>query len=150
MDDIPVNYITAYGKKWLFEPYAMTLQCAYCIHVQSLNPVRDDTGLVTSLTMDISQESHRDDCPQRKVKLSLQEFAALEYGRGKYYAPIYAKYRTKKIRDYDLDTGDFAGWKAIQVGIGECVGYEYIGYFEARLVDSILNSNVLMKRVLKK
>lgn len=64
MDDIPVPLVTYFDKKWIFEPYGLTLQCAYCLHVQSLIPVRDHTGLVTFLKMDVRQESHSDKCAQ--------------------------------------------------------------------------------------
>jgi hypothetical protein len=68
--DIPVNYVTAYGKKWLFEPYSMILQCAYCIYTQSMHPVRDDTGLVIALKMDTTMERHGEDCPQKTEGLN--------------------------------------------------------------------------------
>lgn len=68
MNNIIVPHTIAYGKKWIFEPYGLTLQCAYCIFVQSLIPVRDDTGLVIELKMDKDNESHRDDCPQANSK----------------------------------------------------------------------------------
>lgn len=85
-----------------------------------------------------------------KQDLSLSEYNSLDSERRKYYAPLYAKYRTKKIRDYDPDYGNFVGWKPIQVGIGNPIGYEHVGYFAAKMIDSVNNSNVLMSRILNK
>lgn len=85
-----------------------------------------------------------------KEKLTLDEYAKLEDERKQYYKPLFAKYRTKKVRDYDLDTGKYVGWKETQVGIGEPTGYEYVGYFTAKMIDDILNSNVLMQRIMGK
>lgn len=84
-----------------------------------------------------------------KQKVTLKQYAKLG-DRQKYYGPLYAKYRTKKIRDYDPDYGNFVGWKPIQVGIGEPIGYKYVGYWSARLIDQINSSNVIMDRVLNK
>lgn len=61
---IPVSYTELIGKKWIFVQSSMILQCAYCIHVQQLMPVRDGTGLVVSLEM-TEPESHSNNCPQR-------------------------------------------------------------------------------------
>jgi hypothetical protein len=83
-------------------------------------------------------------------KLSLKQQAKLDEERKKYYKPLFAKYRTKKVRDYDYDTGAFCGWKPIQIGIGDPVGYEYVGYFAARMIDQINSSNIIMKRVLSR
>jgi hypothetical protein len=83
-------------------------------------------------------------------KLTLKQYAKFDDERKKYYEPLYAKYRTKKIRDYDPDYGNFVGWRPIQVGIGDPVGYKYVGYWAARTIDQINNSNVLMKRILNK
>lgn len=82
-------------------------------------------------------------------KVGLAEYAALDEERKKYYNPLFAKYRTKKVRDYDPDYGHFVGWRPIQVGVGEPIGYEYVGYLPAKAIDAILNSNVLMERVLR-
>lgn len=82
-------------------------------------------------------------------KLSLAEYAVLDDERKRYYGPLFAKYRTKKVRDYDPDYGHFVGWRPIQVGIGDPVGYEYVGYIAAKAIDAALNSNVLMERVLR-
>jgi hypothetical protein len=84
-----------------------------------------------------------------KKKVTLAQYAKLG-DKQKYYEPLYAKYRTKKIRDYDIDTGQFVGWRPIQVGIGDPTSYKYVGYFEARMIDQINSSNVLMDRVLNK
>jgi hypothetical protein len=81
-------------------------------------------------------------------RLALKGFAELDGERKKYYEPLYAKYRTKKIRDYDPDYGNFVGWRPIQIGLGEPIGYRYVGYFAARMIDDVLRSNVLMARVL--
>lgn len=85
-----------------------------------------------------------------KLKLSLKQYDKLDAERRKYYEPLYAKYRTKKIRDYDMDYGNFVGWKPIDVGIGEPIGYKYVGYWSARLIDQVNSSNVLMSRIMKK
>lgn len=82
-------------------------------------------------------------------KLTLKQYAELNNERKKYYEPLYAKYRTKKIRDYD-EYDNFAGWKPIQIGIGNPISYEYVGYWTARTIDQINNSNVLMSRILNK
>lgn len=83
-------------------------------------------------------------------KLSLRQYAKLDDERKKYYQPTYAKYRTKKVRDYDFDTGQFVGWRPIDIGIGDPIGYKYVGYLAARAMDQINSSNVLMKRILGK
>lgn len=82
-----------------------------------------------------------------KQNVGVAEYEQLD-DRQKYYEPLYAKYRTKKIRDYDPDYGNFVGWKPIQVGLGEPISYRYVGYFEARVIDQLLSSNVLMQRVM--
>jgi hypothetical protein len=82
--------------------------------------------------------------------LTLTQYEKLDDERKKYYHPTYDKYRTKKVRDYDFDTGEFVGWKPIQIGLGAVTGYEYVGYYAAKEIDAILNSNVLMQRILKK
>lgn len=83
-----------------------------------------------------------------KERLSLAEYAELGDDRKRYYAPLYAKYRTKKVRDYDPDCGHFVGWRPIQVGVGEPVAYEHVGYFAARMIDSLYSSNVLTSRII--
>lgn len=82
-------------------------------------------------------------------KLNLKQYATLDEERKKYYGLLFATYRTKKIRDYDPEDGAFVGWKPIQIGIGNPIGYKYIGYFAARMVDDVLRSNVLIDRILK-
>lgn len=84
------------------------------------------------------------------VKLTLKQYTKLDDDRKRYYGSLYAKYRTKKIRDYDQDTGKFCGWRPIQVGIGEPIGWKYVGYLAAKLIDDTLSSNVLMSRVLNR
>lgn len=64
MTDIPVAYTLIDGKKWIFIQGSMVIQCAYCIHVQALTPIRDDTGLVIALKM-YEHEDHGVDCPQK-------------------------------------------------------------------------------------
>lgn len=83
-----------------------------------------------------------------KQRLSLFGYDKLDNERKQYYGPVYARYRTKKVRDYDFDTGQFCGWKPVQVGIGVPIGYKYVGYFVAREIDQINRSNILMRRVL--
>lgn len=83
-------------------------------------------------------------------KLTLKQYYNLDTERKKYYEPLYAKYRTKKIRDYDVETGSFVGWRPIDIGIGEPVGYKYVGYFAARMIDNVMRSDILMSRVLGK
>lgn len=85
-----------------------------------------------------------------REKLSLDEYDNLDDERKKYYEPLFAKYRTKKVRDYDLDYGNFIGWRAIKVGIGKPIGHKYVGYFAAKMIDDTLKSNVLMDRVMGK
>ncbi len=84
-----------------------------------------------------------------KQKLSLEEYALIDADKKKYYAPLFAKYRTKKIRDYDPDYGNFVGWRPISVGVGAPIGYEYVGYMAAKMIDNALSSNVLMSRIMK-
>lgn len=67
MVDIPIDYIEANGKKWIFVQSSLSLQCAYCIYMQPLTPVRDDTGLVVSLK--VVDEAHNPDCPQADKKV---------------------------------------------------------------------------------
>lgn len=85
-----------------------------------------------------------------KQKLSLSQYNKLDDEKKKYYQPLYAKYKTKKRRSYDYDTGAYCGWEEYQVGIGSPTSYEYVGYFAARTIDQMLNSNVLMDRILNK
>ncbi len=66
-DDIPVAYVQHRNKLWIFIQSAMTLQCAYCIHIQQLRPVRNNAGLVTHLKM-AESESHSEPCPQSDKK----------------------------------------------------------------------------------
>lgn len=82
-------------------------------------------------------------------ELSIEEYSTLGTDRRYYYQPIYAKYRTKKVRDYDPDYGNFLGWRPIEIGIGEPTGYKYVGYIAAKAIDQINSSNVLMGRILK-
>jgi hypothetical protein len=67
MIEVPIDYIEANGKKWLFIQSSLSLQCAYCIHMQPLMPVRDSTGLVVSLK--VREESHDPYCPQADKKI---------------------------------------------------------------------------------
>lgn len=83
------------------------------------------------------------------VKLSLRQYAKLDDERKRYYKPLFAKYRTKKVRDYDPDCGHFVGWRPVEIGIGDPIGYKYVGYLAARVIDSIFTTNVFMQRVLK-
>lgn len=85
-----------------------------------------------------------------KQKLTLAQYAKIDEEKKKYYKPLYAKYRTVKHRAYDIDTGQFCGWEPHQVGIGEPIRYEYVGYWEARTIDQLMTSNVLIDRVLNK
>lgn len=84
-----------------------------------------------------------------KQKVTLKQYAKLG-DRQKYYEPLYAKYRTKKIRDYDPDYGNFIGWRPIQVGIGDATTYKYVGYWVARTIDQLNSSNVLTERIFNK
>lgn len=81
-------------------------------------------------------------------KISVEDYNLLSAERSLYYGPMYAKYRAKKIRDYDPDYGYFVGWRTIQVGIGDPVGYKYHGYIGARAIDAVLRSSVLTARVM--
>lgn len=83
-----------------------------------------------------------------KQKVTLKQYAKLG-DRQKYYEPLYAKYRTKKIRDYD-ECDNFAGWKPIQIGIGDPIAYEYVSYWAARTIDQLNSSNVLTERILNR
>lgn len=80
-------------------------------------------------------------------KISVAEQTVLDVERKKYYSPLYAKYRQVKRREYD-ECGHFMGWEPYPVGVGEPVGYEYVGYFAAKLIDDVLNSNVMMTRIM--
>lgn len=88
--------------------------------------------------------------PGYPERLSLSGYEALDDERKRHYEPLYAKYRTKKVRDYDPDYGYFVGWKPVQVGMGEPVGYKYIGYISAKLIDLVMDSSVLTTRILNK
>lgn len=83
-------------------------------------------------------------------RLSLGEYDALDDKARRYYEPLFARYRTKKVRDYDPDYGNFVGWRPIQVGVGEPIGYKYVGYIAAQAIDRIMDSNVLTARVLSR
>lgn len=90
-----------------------------------------------------------DRAPERwEQKLSLSEYASLEDAKKRYYKPLFDKYKTKKIRDYDPEYGYFVGWRPIQIGLGNPVAYEYVGYLSARMIDDVFRSNILMERIL--
>lgn len=80
-------------------------------------------------------------------KLFTTEYDELDDERKTYYGALYAKYRIKKYRDYG-EYGEFLGWAEMQVGLGNPIGYKYHGVITARIVQSLLNSNVLMTRLL--
>lgn len=82
-------------------------------------------------------------------KLSPNEYEALEADRKNYYSPVYAKYHTKKYRDYD-DHDNYIGWASMEVGVGKPIGYKYHGVIMARVIDSVLNSSVIATRLLSK
>jgi hypothetical protein len=81
-------------------------------------------------------------------KLTLEQYAELDEERKPYYEPLFGRYRTKKIRDYDPDYGNFVGWRPVQVGVGDPIAYKYVGYFAAKTIDAALKSNVLASRIL--
>lgn len=83
-----------------------------------------------------------------KQELSFDEYEQLDNESKKRYGFRYAKYRTKKYRDYD-ECGKFTGWMPMQVGVGKPIGYKYHGVITAHYVDSVMNSNVLMGRITK-
>lgn len=99
----------------------------------------------TDRVLDLTRGRAPDGWPE---KLDLEGYSKLDSERKKYYEPLYAKYRTKKIRDYDPDYGNFVGWRPIQVGVGDPIGYRYVGYIAARTIDQVNSSNVLMARVM--
>ena len=76
-------------------------------------------------------------------------YAQLDDDTKNYYGTMYSKYRTKKYRDYD-EYGGYLGWAEMQVGIGEPIGYKYHGVIIAKVVDSVLSSNVMVTRMLAK
>lgn len=80
--------------------------------------------------------------------MSPTEYVKLDNERKNYYSPVYGKYRTKKYRAYD-ECDNFIGWEPMQVGIGEPVSYRYHGKIMAKVVDSVLHSNILMTRMMK-
>jgi hypothetical protein len=80
-------------------------------------------------------------------ELTLDEYPTLPAERRKYYSPLFAKYRQVKRREYD-EYGHFIGWEPHPVGVGDPVGYKYIGVFAAKTLDSLLSTNVLMNRIL--
>lgn len=80
--------------------------------------------------------------------LTLAQYAALDDESKHYYGPVYAKYRTVKRRSYDYDTGAFCGWEPYEVGVGDPISYTYIGYIAAKVVKSVLASNIIATRLL--
>lgn len=80
-----------------------------------------------------------------------------------WYAPEYEKYKIKKVRRYDTcDLGHthFMGWETEATPIGNPYRYAKVDVFTHNLnvtlrmtrpliIDSMNNSNVIMKRVLK-
>lgn len=76
-------------------------------------------------------------------------YAQLDDDTKNYYSPIYAKYKTKKYRDYD-EYGSYLGWAEMQIGIGEPVGYKYHGVIMAKVIDSVLSSNIIVTRILSR
>lgn len=79
-------------------------------------------------------------------KLTVTEYDALDVERKNYYSGIFAKYRTKKYRAYG-EYGEFEGWQPMQVGIGKPIAYKYHGVIMAKVIDSVLNSNILANRI---
>lgn len=62
---IPLEYAEIDGKKWFVIGVGEKIQCAYCLYMQDLRIVRDDTGLVTH--QEVTRESHNLTCPQKAV-----------------------------------------------------------------------------------
>jgi hypothetical protein len=61
---IPVKHKIIGGKKWLYDPISLNLQCAYCCFNQYLPILRED-GLIVGLTLE--EESHAPECPQHEA-----------------------------------------------------------------------------------
>lgn len=72
MIEVPLDYIEANGKKWIFIQSSLSLQCAYCLSMQLLNPIRNDTGLVVKLK--VMDEAHNNSCPQDKEQVGKAVF----------------------------------------------------------------------------
>lgn len=84
-------------------------------------------------------------------RISPKRYAGLNENRQYYYSPIYAKYKTKKYREYetcDLGHSHYQGWAIKRIPIGEPVRYEYHGAIMGRVVEDVLKSSVLASRIM--
>jgi hypothetical protein len=99
--------------------------------------------------------------PLVKNILSSEKYAELSSDEQFFYDPLYKKYKTKKVRDYqDCDLGHthFMGWVEVRTPIGEPISYvrdnsltrQTMKLMKPKIVDSLLESNVLMSRILSK
>ena len=79
------------------------------------------------------------------------------------YSPIYAKYKSKKVRYYNeceyCGHREFMGWEVEKTPIGEPIGYEKINpifpyeldrMFNDHLIDQVTRSNVFAEKILNK
>lgn len=62
---IPVEYVTVNGKKFLYSVSRLEAQCAYCLYVQPLMPIRNEDGLTIGLDIKEQDEEHKKDCKQK-------------------------------------------------------------------------------------
>lgn len=89
-----------------------------------------------------------------KKQITPAEYDALD-AEGKYgYHPIYASYKTKKVREYstcDLGYDHFMGWVDRTTPVGEPIHYKYsqpfvpysmLEYFDDRLLATSLTNTV--------
>lgn len=64
--ELPVEYTEINGKKWLYSIRTFTIQCAYCLYQQMLEPIREDGNKPNHLVIGLisRDESHAKGCPQ--------------------------------------------------------------------------------------
>lgn len=78
-----------------------------------------------------------------------------------FYDPVYAKYKTKKVRSYencDLGYSHFMGWVEERTPIGDPIQWARDNSMTRQMskialpkvIDSVLDSNVLMSKILNK
>lgn len=60
-----LDYFILNGKKWLFFSKSFSLQCAYCIWLQSHKIIRNKEGLVIGVDVNPQDEQHAFDCKQK-------------------------------------------------------------------------------------
>lgn len=92
--------------------------------------------------------------------MSIEKYLKLSEEDKLWYRPVYKTYKVTKHREYetcDLGHEHFMGWQETRKGMGQPISYEKVGAFEhignvaqARQVEQINKSNIIMERVLSR